>query len=409
MRSKWFGVVSLKRVALAAMVVSLILIYAVLWLRMVNDQELYTGTDYIAFYAGARIAREQSPAMAYNLEQQRRYESQVVGFEIKIGDVNLFVHPPFIIPLVLLSIQRTFIASLITWQWFMLIFLLGGVAALFFYLKDQISRPALFIFLAGLVLFLPAYEGLLIGQNSAILFLGACLWLVGFMTNRDWLAGMGLALMTIRPHLALPLALPFLFKRRKIFGWFLVGAGVLGLFSLANSGMEGIQAFLRMVSVSAEGVNTTIKEKSMVNLLGLLANLFPTVRAESLRLAAWIAYLLNMAGLCLLWWRTPKLEGKHLGLALLLATFTSPHLHFHDLVLWSLPLVVVLAAIKSQPVLVERTYFFPWLISMVFLFWFMPGLVHFWIPLFILVFLAVLLFNPEKVLSWSLRRAEGEG
>lgn len=67
--------------------------------------------------------------------------------------------------------------------------------------------------------------------------------------------------MAICPHLALLLALPFLFKRHCVWWWFLLCASLLVIFNLAYAGVGGVEGFLRVLIVSGRGVNYQTSEE----------------------------------------------------------------------------------------------------------------------------------------------------
>jgi hypothetical protein len=53
---------NLRRALLTTGLVSLALVYVVLWLGMIGDPRERTGADFIAFYAAGRIARTEGAA-----------------------------------------------------------------------------------------------------------------------------------------------------------------------------------------------------------------------------------------------------------------------------------------------------------------------------------------------------------
>ena len=87
--------------------------------------------------------------------------------------------------------------------------------------------------------FFPVALALAQGQDTAVLVLGAACWSVLIRQRRDFTAGVLLSLVTIRPHIALTLAIPFVFARRRVFAGFLAGAVLLGLYSLSLVGCRG--------------------------------------------------------------------------------------------------------------------------------------------------------------------------
>ena len=72
------------------------------------------------------------------------------------------------------------------------------------------------LFIAAFMLYYPTFISLLKGQDTAFLLLGGTLWVYGLLKEKDPLAGLGLAMLVIRPQIALVLAIPFIFKRRRV-------------------------------------------------------------------------------------------------------------------------------------------------------------------------------------------------
>ncbi|MEZ0396757.1 MAG: glycosyltransferase family 87 protein [Anaerolineales bacterium] len=386
--------IDLRRIFVTVSLVALPVSYLLLYGRMLSDPVQATGADFIAFYAAGRIARQEGPARVYDVRLQQKYEEQVLGFEIAAEDTNPFPHPPFVIPLVQAAAGERYIPSFLAWTGMMTVLLILAARALLESTGGQFAPPERRLLLAGVVLFFPAFVSLINGQNSALLLLGGGLWLWGWFSGRDWLAGLGLAVMAVRPHLALPLALPFIFRRGGIFLWFGVGCGALALFSLAYVGRDGIEGFVRMLFLSGSGQAYHINENRMINFLGLLLRLFPQASASCLRLIAWIAYGAAALGLCFWWRRCPTLGWREAGTAVLLALFTAPHLHFHDLTLLLVPLtgLCVLLAAKWPAAAV-----LPLAASFALLFGYFSPLLQYSIPYLLMVFLLLGLWFPDKI------------
>ena len=390
--------VNLRRVFVVAALASLVLVYSMLWLRMITTPVEYTGADFIAFYAAGRIAQAEGPAQVYDLELQRHYEEEVVGFEVAPEHISPFLHPPFIVPLARALALDDFILSFVLWDLVMLAFLVLGALPLFYLLREGLSRQQRLVLLAGILLFFPCYASLVIGQDSAIFYFSACIWMFGLLTKRDWLAGLGLAGMTVRPHLALPLALPFLFKRRGVWWWFLIGASSLALFSLAYVGVDGIEGFFRVLLVSGRGENYHTGEEHMFNTIGLLLRTVPALPRLYVRWTGWSTYLLAIIGLCVLWARVPRVEERHVSLAVILSLFTAPHSHINDLVLLIVPVVgLLLVLVRKRYLLEQDAVFLPLGVSLVLLFSFFTESLKYSLSYLVMLFLLLAVWFPEKL------------
>ena len=419
--------VNLRRVFVIAALLALVLSYALLWLRMITTPVEYTGADFIAFYAAGRIAQAEGPAHVYDLALQQHYEEEVVGFDVAPEHVNPFVHPPFIIPLARVLALNDFILSFALWDLVMLAFLVLGAVPLFYLLKEGLSRQERLVLLAGILPFFPCYASLIIGQDNAIVYFSACIWMFGVLMKKDWLAGLGLAGMTLRPHLVLPLALPFLFtctpfgpgahrgetacasagKRRGVWWWFLLGASSLVLFSLAYVGVDRIEGFFRVLLVSGRGENYHINEEHMFNTIGMLWRALPNSSPLFVHGVGWGVYLATLIVLCVLWAKAPLLGEKHVGLAVILVLFTSPHSHIQDLVLLIVPLACLMLVLLHKKYLPPRdVVLLPLAASLVLLFSFFAEFLKYGVYYLIILFLPLALWFPDRFFG---KRVESPG
>jgi len=336
----------------AAGLIALTVIYAALWVKMISNPAERSGADFIAFYAAGRISLTGKFPEVYIPQAQQAVEEGVLGFPITAEEVNPFVHPPFILPVLALIALLSYVWAFHLWAIFLLVLYFVGAIFLIRTVLHARERKMLF---ASVVLFFPAFFSILNGQDSALLLLGASLWLYGLLSKHDRLAGIGLALTTIRPHIALLLAVPFLFKQRKVWWWFLAGAAGLAVFSIMLIGIRGTENFLRILSISASGEGYKINEFAMVNFLGMLRRLFPGVLPETARFAAWLIYAAALISLCAVWQRSKEIGEKQAGLAVLVALFAAPHLHYHDLVLLLIPIFCVMVLTERRSLLKRET------------------------------------------------------
>jgi hypothetical protein len=229
----------------------------------------------------------------------------------------------------------------------------------------------------------------------------------GMLTKKDWLAGLGLAGMTVRPHLALPLALPFLFRRRGVWWWFLIGASSLALFSLAYVGVDGIEGFFRVLLVSGRGENYQMNEERMFNTIGLLWRAIPDLSPLYVHGIGWGVYLAATTGLCVLWAKTPLLDERHIGLAVILSLFSSPHSHIQDLVLLSIPIAcLMLVLIRKKYLLSRDAVLLPLAASWVLLFSFFAEFLKYGVYYLFILFLLIALWFPERLFR---KRLESPG
>jgi hypothetical protein len=385
--------INYRRVFSAAGLAALAIIYAVLWLRMIADPVERTGADFIAFYAAGRIALTGDTAAVFDLQAQQAAEEAVLGFPILPEELAPFMHPPFILPALMLVALLPYVGAFHAWALLLLVLYFVCAWLLVRTIPGGKKDAALF---AGIVLFFPAFVSILNGQNSALLVLGAALWLYGLLKGDDRLAGIGLALTTIRPHIAILLAVPFLFNRRRVWWWFAAGAAALVVFSVVLVGIDGTQNFLHILTISAGGEGYKINEFAMVNFLGMLRRLFPGIPSGTARLAAWIVYAAALVALCVVWRRSGEIGERQAGLAVLVTLFAAPHLHYHDLALLLVPIFCWLGLLIRRGLLTVRAAaLLPLAVSWLLVVSnFLPAL-KFSIPYIFGLALAIALWRPE--------------
>ncbi len=284
-----------------------------------------------------------------------------------------------------------------------LLAIFGILPLLAFFKKEGWHSPELLLLTLSILLFEPLVMSILKGQDSALLLLGGTLWLTGFLRRDDRLAGLGLSLTLIRPHLALFMAIPFLLQGRKIWWWFCAGVMALGLYSFLLLGITGTSQYLHILILSSAGGGYGISQEAMVNLTGLLIRMFPGLSLDLLHLVGWSFYGLALVSLCLVWRFSHQLNPAHLALSVCMALFSAPHLHYHDLALLVVPLLC-LVVIVAQSSRTGRTWIAALLLfTSIFLvpgeLWTPAGHCMIYLLFFLLPCLAFLVLRPKKNLA----------
>jgi Glycosyltransferase family 87 len=327
------------RIFVIAGILSLFVSYLGIWTRFINSPSERTGSDFIAFYTAGRIARQEGTQEVYNPSLQQQIQQEAVGFPLVQGQVLLYNHLPFLIPVLQLIVNADYVASL--YRWILLLgtcYVAGLILLSQMLIQRGIDRVSTLIAALGAFLFLPVFFSFMNGQDTAILFLGVSLWMYGLLSGREYLAGLGLGLTTVRPHIALLLAIPMLFYSIRVFGTFVLSSGFLALVSIGLLGRTGTSEFIHILSLSAGGEWYGMKENVMFNLIGLLTRTFPPLQPHIIRTVGWLSYVIAILGLCKLWSKRPEFQRLPIGLSVILALFFAPHLHFHDLALLLIPI-----------------------------------------------------------------------
>jgi len=314
--------------------------YGLLWSRMITQPDVSRPSDFSIFYTAGRIAAEGHISQVFNTQWQLEVQEKLLGYSFPLSNLLPFNHPPLLVPILQLISTQDYMASYWRWVLIMLGFLTATMLAINQVLRAvQWDRSSRIIFVLCSLLFYPIFVGLLKGQDTAFLLLGAMIWFYGLVTKKDPVAGLGLALTVIRPQIALVLAVPFLFNRRKIWWWFCGGAAVLGLYSLALVGFGGVRDFISLLQISASGQGFGMDQNAMFNFTGMALRLLPQVNINAVHIAAWGLFVAVIIGLSILWKVSAEIQFRQIVLAVALSVFAAPHLHYHDLILLLIPVL----------------------------------------------------------------------
>jgi len=345
----------LHRVFILTGIISLFVSYLGLWIRFINDPIERTGSDFIAFYSAGRVAQEQGYARVYDPLLQQAVQEEQVGFPLVKGQVLLYNHLPFLVPILGILVNDDYVNSFYRWALLLVALYIVSLIVLSKSLRDlDVEQRTVWLTGLGAFLFLPLFFSLMNGQDTAILFLGMALWIYGLISKQETLSGLGLSLTLVRPHISLVLALPMLFSYRKVFMGYVLGSGLLAALSFLFVGVEGVQQYINILLISAGGEWHGMKEEAMFNLIGLLTRTLPMLGAENIRILGWIVYGMTILGLTFLWAERKDLPANLIGLTVILTLFTVPHLHFHDLTLLLIPMyeLVRLGNVKKSTAIV---------------------------------------------------------
>ena len=381
---------SVRRIFIIAGIASLFVSYLGVWKRLINDPVERTGADFIAFYSAGRVAQNEGAAQVYDPILQKDVQEGEVGFPLVPGQVLLYNHLPFLIPILQIIVSADYVGSFYRWVFLLITLYISGIAFLSRTLKDAgFDQSTTSLAGIGGFLFLPLFFSLMNGQNTAFLFLGVAIWMYGLVSGREMLAGLGLSLATVRPHIALILALPMLFRYRKVFLGFVLGSGALALISFLIISMEGTREFINIILISAGGEWHGMKENAMFNLIGILMRTLPWLEAETIRMIGWAVYGATIIGSCIFWARSKDLQNGQIGLTVILALFAVPHLHFHDLTLLLIPIYeLIRSSAQNMGLKTETAAVSPIAISLLLLLGNASPILQYTLPYLIMIALA---------------------
>lgn len=338
-KSEIFENIDLWRVFQITAVCSLAIIYAFQWGKMISIPSERTGADFIHFYAAGRISQDYGFSYVYNLNLQRKMEEAVLGFKLAEWQVLPYNHMPYLIPFLNLLVNANYIGSFMRWVFIMISIYVAGCFLFLNRIFPNEKKEVYRSLMLGMLTFFPFFlNSLYLGQDTALLFLGTVLWYVGILKKQDWLAATGLALTTIRPHICLTLAIPFLFRYRKVWWRFFVITGLLALASILMLGRQGTLDFINLLRLTANGTWYGTNQPAMLNLLGLMLRTLPFIEPGIIRIIGWVGYVAGIGLVSILWIRAREFDGRLLSISLIIALLLAPHLHYHDLTLLIIPL-----------------------------------------------------------------------
>jgi hypothetical protein len=396
-----------RRLLANAGLLSLALIYIVLWISMIHDPKQRTGSDFIGFYSFGRIAQTQGFENIYNVKAQENIEEAVVGFQVI---PEFYTHVPFIAVLADLIVDSNYINSFVRWA-IVLLFLNAASSYLLLQpLRERdFGKEETFILFAGIFLFFPAFSAFMNGQDDAILLLGLAFWLWGMLSEKPFLAGLGLSLTIVRPQTALFLAIPFLFKQRKVLWGFALGGMILVIISWALIKTEGMINFINSLKVIESTIWIEPHTLDMPTISGMIRRNFKVIDVTLLRNLIWGCYLAGIIGFCIAWHRSKEILEKHIGLLALFSILLVPYAHYHDLVILLVPIVCLIRVLSSRKIIgTGLLSILPLIVSLIALVGFAgPGYLKFPLIYFVMLILGYLLLFPDRI-QWMTKPQKGE-
>ena len=386
-----------RRILALVGVLSLMCYHVFYWVNLLNDPDQRTGSDFIGFYNFGRIMQEKGIQSIYDIAEQERIEEEVVGHPVT---VIFYTHLPFMAPLASALVDKDYVASFKRWALILLL-----INALNVYLMASLldlkhfTRENGLILILGAFFFDPTASGFMNGQDTALLLLGAVIWLTGMISKKHFIAGLGLSLTTVRPQVALFLAIPFFFKHRKVFWGFVLGSSILAGISIWLLKMEGTLKFIESLRYIESTIWIEPHSFDMPTISGMIRRNFTVADPTAAKTFVWICYLLGIIAFSTWWYRSEEITEKHLGLLSIFAIFLLPYAHYHELTLLLIPIFCLLRMLEQSNIDPFYLAITPLLVS-----WFTllgyagSGALKFPIVYTVMFILGYCLLYPEKVL-----------
>jgi hypothetical protein len=322
-----------------------------LWNTFIHTPELLYHNDFLIQYTAGQILQKFGGHFLYNPDIQLSIQQQIIP-ENKSDLVLLpFNHPPILAPLFSIISKLPFLPAYITWiciQLFLLALCLWIIKSKWINGTQGLQKQ--FVYLLSLILFYPIFISILKGQDSIVVFFAVVIWITAIVQRQYILAGIFLAFCLLRPQIALVLAVPFLFIQSKVWWSFVITAGLMVFCSLALVGFTGVFDYIAILSATAQNSQYIMNQEATVNFIGLLIRLFPEANPSLIQGIGWIYYFLAIIVLSVIFkkaWHQYMLtqNRSHLlwaiALLILVAVFFSPYLHYHDLLLLLIPIIIL--------------------------------------------------------------------
>jgi hypothetical protein len=273
--------------------------------------------DFTFYYAAARIGVTHGWQSIYDLGLQQS-ELYAIGSRIKIAELARYISPP---PLAWLALPFTLLPyplAYMLWSALLLAALAGT-----WYLGAPGTGPARLIHLVAALAWLPVIYALQLGQPGLLVAVGVAGSYALLCKQRQFLSGMALGVIVLKPQLGflLPIALLAGGRYRTAAGA-AVGIGALLLASAVNLGPDGIAAYAQRLSFAADvPVN---RQLTLALVIGSLA----AARLVQGAIAIWALALV---------YRLRKQSPEWMFvLAILGGLLATPYLHIDDLVMLGL-------------------------------------------------------------------------
>jgi hypothetical protein len=329
----------------------LALTFAVVWAGLAWHGDFWKG-DFTAYYTGWSLVWEGRADDLYDRDAQVAAQARLLGDRRFPDDLLSFINPPHsVVPLALLALLPLS-AAFHVWALLQAIFLLlvlrwaaGRTAA--WGADERLTA------LAALLAFPPLFITFQLGQLSLLLLLGLCGLYLGLKQGRPWVTACCLALLTVKPQVAiLPAALLVGGRRWRELAFF---AAVMAAWAGLTTALLGWRCWLAYPGwvrhISAQVNHDGINLPAMVNLRALLTAWLPDQVALVNPLSA-AALLLATIAVVALWrgpWRPQGPEfDRRFALTVVLTVLCSLHTYRHDALLLALPALLAYDAGRDR-------------------------------------------------------------
>lgn len=284
--------------------------------------------DFIQFPISARLIAQGRCGELYNDQVLAQQIRALAGRDTKI--LLRYFYGPQVALLFLPLVGLPFIAQAAIWVLVSLLIYFGCVYLLWRTCPNLRAHSGLVAI--GAIAYPPLFHFFVRGQMSALVLLCFTISYMAFRGGREWLAGVALGLLFLKPPFLVAIPLIFILARawRPLLGLVLSVIAQFG-FTLAYFGPAVIRSYFRMLLASALQPGTTQLSLSSIQMHSLHTFwelLIPWQHAAA------ALYLLTafcvIAGAAFIWKSCSSLALRFSAL-LLAAVLVNPHLYIYDL------------------------------------------------------------------------------
>jgi hypothetical protein len=273
--------------------------------------------DFTFYYAAARIGVTHGWQSIYDLNLQQA-ELDAIGSRIRIAELARYISPPPVAWLALPFTLLPYPVAYVVWSALLLAALVGT-----WYLAAPGAGRLRLIHLVAALAWLPVIYALQLGQPGLFVALGVAGSYALLREHRQFLSGLALGVIVLKPQLGflLPIALLAGGRFRALAGA-AVAIGVLLIGSGLNVGPDGMAAYAERLSFAADvPVNRQLTIALVIGGLG-------AARLVQAAIAIWALALV---------YRLRKQSPEWIYvLAILGGLLATPYLHLDDLVMLGL-------------------------------------------------------------------------
>lgn len=367
--------------------------------QMVANKLLFFSTngtayinDFVHFYQAGLMTISEQAKLVYDPAVQLAWSNRITN-PVQVSQVFYIQYVPFIFPLMVPLALFPIVPAYLFWSFVSLSIGIAGIAILLRNLRQWNSKNTALMIL-GILASMPSYMALLLGQLSWILLGIYCIYYWCWQRKKDLLAGVALALTSVKPQYALFFALPLLTD----FRWKLVlAAAVTELLLLVLAGQTigwtnvlNYPAILQKAEVSSEYAG--VYPEHMVSIRGALSLFLPQTQALPISFMAMVVGFFAAACIMSGAKRNANAISLAVSLSIIICLVTSPHTMLYDCLFVAIPAVLTLPEFCYQHT--PNTFFqhlwcrtlltLPMLSCGLFVFWeFVPGCKNQPLPVFV--------------------------